>query len=178
MNMRRKCGPAGLLLAELAVTQISPNSGCAGGYTVEMHTAVRRQAIVGLLFLSGLLTACGSSTPVAPDQSSVPFSITELTVGTGAEAVVGSTASISYELWLYEESAPDKKGTGIGPGSFSFLVGLGQVIPGFDQGVAGMKVGGVRRVIVPPSMAYGAVGNGPIPPNAALVFDITLLSVQ
>ncbi len=143
-----------------------------------MRTAIRRQAVAGLLLLSGFLAACGSSTPVSPDQNNVPFSITELTVGSGAEAVVGSTASINYDLWLYNDSAADKKGTAIGPGSFSFLVGLGQVISGFDQGVAGMKVGGVRRVIVPPSMAYGAIGNGPIPPNAALVFEITLLGVQ
>ena len=136
--------------------------------------------MAGLLFLvAGLLPACGSSTPISPDQSSVPFSIAELTVGTGDEAVVGKTASVTYTGWLYNDSAADKKGTQFDTGSFSFILGLGSVIPGFERGVTGMKAGGTRRVIVPPSLAYGAAGSGTtIPPNAALVFDIALVTVQ
>lgn len=146
-----------------------------------MRTAIRPRAglIVTVALLSGLLAACGSSTLISPDQSSVAFSITELTVGTGDEAVPGKTASVNYSLWLYNDSAADKKGTQVGPGSFNFILGLGQVIPGFEQGVTGMRVGGTRRVIVPPSLAYGATGNGPtIPPNAALVFEVALVAIQ
>jgi FKBP-type peptidyl-prolyl cis-trans isomerase FkpA len=146
-----------------------------------MRTAIRPRAalIVTAVLLPGLLAACGSSTPISPDQSSVAFSITELTVGTGDEAVPGKTASVNYNLWLYNDSAADKKGTQVGPGSFSFVLGLGQVIPGFEQGVTGMRVGGTRRVIVPPSLAYGATGNVPtIPPNAALVFEVALVAIQ
>jgi FKBP-type peptidyl-prolyl cis-trans isomerase FkpA len=146
-----------------------------------MRTAIPPRAaliVIGVL-VSGLLAACGSSTPISPDQSNVPFSITELTVGTGDEAVVGKTASVNYNLWLYDESGVDKKGSQIGPGSFSFILGLGQVIPGFEQGITGMRVGGTRRVIVPPSLAYGGLGSGTtIPPNAALVFEVALVAVQ
>ena len=145
-----------------------------------MRTAIQRQATAGLLFLVvGLVAACGSSTPISPDQSSVPFSIAELTVGTGDEAIVGKTVSGNYEVWLYDDSAADKKGSEIQAGSFSFILGLGQVIPGFEQGVTGMKVGGTRRVIVPPALAYGGAGSGTtIPPNAALVFEIGLVGIQ
>lgn len=143
-----------------------------------MRTASRHGAAALLLLLSGLVSACGSSTPVTPDQSRVPFSITELTVGSGDAAVAGKTASVNYTGWLYNESAADKKGTRFDSGAFSFTLGGGQVIPGFDQGVSGMKVGGSRRIIVPPSLAYGATGNGPVPPNAALVFEISLAGLQ
>jgi FKBP-type peptidyl-prolyl cis-trans isomerase len=125
------------------------------------------------------VSACGSSSPVAPDQNSVAYSQTDLTVGTGAEATAGKTASVQYILWLYSETGADKKGQQIEPGQFAFVVGANQVIKGFDNAVVGMKVGGVRRVIVPPSLAYGSTGNPPtIPPNAALVFEIGLANVQ
>jgi FKBP-type peptidyl-prolyl cis-trans isomerase len=118
-----------------------------------------------------------NATPTAPDQSNVAYSTTDLTVGTGTEAISGSTASVQYGAWLYSDSAPDHKGTGLEQNSFSFVVGANQVIKGFDQGVQGMKVGGTRRVIVPPSLAYGSTGYQQIPPNAALVFDIALTNV-
>ena len=63
-------------------------------------------------------------------------------------------------------------------GQFCFVLGKGNVIPGWDQGLQGMKVGGKRLLIVPPGLAYGAAGNGPIPPNATLVFEVQLLSVN
>jgi FKBP-type peptidyl-prolyl cis-trans isomerase len=107
----------------------------------------------------------------------VPFSQTDLTVGTGTEATNGSTATVTYGAWLYSESAPDRKGTQVDQNQFTFILGANQVIRGFDQGVVGMKVGGTRRLIVPPSLAYGSSGNQSIPPNAALVFDIGLTSV-
>ena len=108
--------------------------------------------------------------------------MTDLTVGTGATATAGHSVSVNYTGWLYDATKPDNKGTqfdsSIGRGPFSFLLGAGQVIAGWDQGVAGMKVGGSRRLIIPPSLGYGASGTGPIPGNATLVFDVTLLGVQ
>jgi len=135
--------------------------------------------------LFGLLLAASAcdfgsnspTTPTAPDQSNVPYAQTDLTVGTGAEATAGSTATVQYGMWLYSDTAPDHKGTQMDQNQFSFVLGNKSVIQGFDQGVTGMKVGGTRRVIVPPSLAYGSAGYQTIPPNAALVFDIALTNV-
>lgn len=144
-------------------------------------SGLRRLAPLGLLVLLTASAACdfgnSASTPTAPDQSNVPYSQTDLTVGTGTEATAGSTASVTYGLWLYSDTAPDHKGTALETNQFSFVVGTNQVIKGFDQGVTGMKVGGTRRLIVPPSLAYGSSGYQQIPPNAALVFDIGLSNV-
>ena len=137
-----------------------------------------------LLLLVPLVAASGcdfgTATPTAPDQSSVVFSQTDLTVGTGAEATAGRTANVQYAIWLYSETGVDKKGTQLQPGQFAYVVGSTNIIKGFDMGVTGMKVGGMRRIIVPPSLAYGTTGNteGTIKPNAALVFEILLLGVQ
>jgi len=119
-----------------------------------------------------------TSAPTAPDQSSVAFLTTDLTVGTGATATAGTTATVNYGAWLYSATAADHKGAVADPGGqFSFQLGANQVIKGFEQGVTGMQVGGTRRVIVPPSLAYGSSGYNSIPPNAALVFDIALTGV-
>jgi FKBP-type peptidyl-prolyl cis-trans isomerase FkpA len=134
-----------------------------------------------LVLLAGV-AGCdfGTATPTSPDQTSVTFSQTDLTVGTGAEATAGKTASVQYNIWLYSETAPDKKGTQLQPGQFAYVVGSTGVIKGFDMGVTGMKVGGIRRIVVPPALAYGSTGNqtGEIKPNAALVFEISLVNVQ
>lgn len=132
------------------------------------------------------VTACGSVSLVYPDQSNVQFQTIDLTVGTGAVATPGKSVTVTYSLWLYNDTATDHKGNPV-PGnqnvSFPFTLGVtgpGGVITGFDQAVTGMAVGGTRRAIVPPSLAYGSQGNsdGSIPPNAALVFDIQLTNVQ
>jgi len=137
---------------------------------------LRLPVAIGILMAA---YACGSSSPTAPDQSGVAFSVTDLTVGTGTEATAGTTVTVQYSLWLYSETATDHKGTPIQSGTLPpFVLGANQVIPGFDQAVTGMKVGGSRRAIIPPSLAYGAAGNPPIPPNAALVFELVLTNVQ
>lgn len=124
--------------------------------------------------------ACGDS-PVAP-VNMARYSQADLTVGSGAEAVDGSTVTVQYTGWLYNEAREDQKGaqfdTSIGREPFTFTLGRGQVIAGWDRGVAGMKVGGTRRLIIPPSLGYGGTRRGPIPPWATLVFDIELLGVQ
>ena len=139
-----------------------------------------RSLVVLVLLFAAAGCDNGTSTPTAPDQSGVAYSQTDLTVGTGAEATPGTTASVQYGVWLYSETAADHKGTQLQPGQFSYVVGSTQLIKGFDMAVTGMKVGGTRRAIVPPSLAYGATGSpdGAIPPNAALVFDILLAGVQ
>jgi FKBP-type peptidyl-prolyl cis-trans isomerase FkpA len=133
--------------------------------------------------ISGALAAgCdfGQSSPTAPDQSNVQYSQTDLTVGTGTEATVGSSATVQYGLWLYSDAAVDHKGAQINANTFTYTVGDTTILKGFDMGVTGMKVGGTRRIICPPSLAYGATGDstGQVPPNAALVFDIALVAVQ
>ncbi len=143
-------------------------------------TALFRPGRVALFVLLAASVACdfGKVTaPAPPDQSAIPYSQVDLTVGTGQEAVVGSTATVAYGAWLYSDTAPDHKGTQVDQNSFAFTLGANQVIPGFEQGVTGMKVGGTRRLIVPPSLAYGTAGNQSVPPNAALVFDIALTAV-
>lgn len=130
------------------------------------------------------VTACGSSSPLAPDQSNIPYSQTDLTLGTGATANPGNTVTVQESAWLYSDTAVDHKGTQFDNESFPFVLSSGQLIAGFDKGVTGMQVGGTRRLIIPPSLAYGTVGsfdqNGKVvvPPNAAVVFDVTLQAVQ
>ena len=102
--------------------------------------------------------------------------IKDLVVGTGAEAKAGQTVQVHYTGCLTDGKKFDSsvdRGT-----PFSFKLGAGQVIKGWDQGVAGMKVGGKRKLTIPPEMAYGAAGRpGRIPPNSTLVFDVELLGV-
>jgi FKBP-type peptidyl-prolyl cis-trans isomerase FkpA len=142
-----------------------------------------KRAILLMAMLA--MAGCGGSSTSAsdlPPTSVGVFTTTDLTIGVGATAVTGSTVSVNYAGWLYDTGRPNGKGAQFdpGPGPISFVVGGGTVIPGFSQGVLGMRVGGQRRVIIPPALAYG---NSPpqgsiIPTNATLVFEITLNSVQ
>ena len=104
--------------------------------------------------------------------------------GTGRDAQKGARLQVHYTGWLYDPAQPGLKGrmfdTSKERGPFDFVLGAGQVIPGWDQGFVGMKVGGRRRLIIPPDLAYGVdgAGGGIIPPNATLVFEMELLDVQ
>ena len=136
-----------------------------------------------LLVLSVSVVGCGSSsTPTSPSAANVPYSQTDLVVGTGAEATAGRSLTVNYTGWFYDSTRADNKGTqfdsSVGRGPYAFTLGAGAVIRGWDQGVVGMRVGGTRRLVLPPDLAYGARGNNSIPPNATLVFDIQLLTVQ
>jgi FKBP-type peptidyl-prolyl cis-trans isomerase FkpA len=127
-----------------------------------------------------IMTAC-TDTPTSPTTSGA-FSQTDIVLGTGVTANSGSSVTVDYTGWLYDASKPDQKGlqfdSSIGKTPFSFTLGAGEVIKGWELGVPGMVVGGERRLIVPPSLAYGDTRSGIVPPNATLVFDITLLSVS
>lgn len=109
---------------------------------------------------------------------------TDVKVGNGEEAEIGKTVNVHYTGWLYDENAPDKKGKKFDSSydrkePFSFMLGAGRVIKGWDKGVQGMKVGGQRTLIIPPSMAYGAKGaGGVIPPDATLIFDVELIGFK
>jgi FKBP-type peptidyl-prolyl cis-trans isomerase len=107
---------------------------------------------------------------------------TDLRLGTGATANTGSTITVHYTGWLYDPSKADFKGlmfdTSRGGDPFTFPLGAGQVIKGWDQGIVGMQVGGLRQLIIPPSLAYGSTRYSSIPPYSTLVFEIELLDVQ
>jgi FKBP-type peptidyl-prolyl cis-trans isomerase FkpA len=129
-------------------------------------------------------TDAAASTSTAPAADAAPVAAQQIdtVVGTGREATAGNTAVVNYTGWLYQPAAAQQRGkqfdSSIGREPFSFQLGAGQVIKGWDVGVQGMKVGGKRTLIVPADMGYGAGGAGPIPPNATLVFEVELLDVR
>jgi FKBP-type peptidyl-prolyl cis-trans isomerase FkpA len=139
----------------------------------------------GLVALVGLIAACGAKpSAVAPTSGVSTMQSIELKAGSGAAVTAGKIAVVQYTGWLYEASAKDNKGkqfdsSRTGGQPFRFPVGTGQVIKGWDQGVAGMKVGESRRLIIPADLAYGDSGaGGVIPPGATLVFDIDLVGIE
>jgi FKBP-type peptidyl-prolyl cis-trans isomerase len=117
-------------------------------------------------------------------MSTASLAITELAAGSGPAIAAGQTAVVHYTGWLYAEGAADNKGRKFDSSRdrnepFDFRVGAGQVIAGWDQGVAGMQVGGQRRLVIPPELGYGARGaGGVIPGGATLVFDVELLGIR
>ena len=125
-----------------------------------------------------------ANAPVSATTTNQGSKMTDVKVGSGAEAVTGKTVVVHYTGWLYDEGAADHKGKKFDSSRdrgdpFDFPLGAGHVIKGWDQGVAGMKVGGQRTLVIAPEMGYGARGaGGVIPPNATLVFDVELLDVK
>jgi FKBP-type peptidyl-prolyl cis-trans isomerase FkpA len=135
--------------------------------------------IAFVVVLAGLI-GCGK-TPTAPSHFA-QFSQTDLQVGTGATAAANNRLTVNYTLWLYNASAIDNKGlqleSTVGQTPFTFILAQGSVIDGWVQGVFGMREGGRRRLVVPPSQGYGQNRNGSIPPSATLLFEIELLTVE
>jgi FKBP-type peptidyl-prolyl cis-trans isomerase FkpA len=139
------------------------------------------------LALTVALAGCDRpKTPPAPqaaaDSSAISLQKIDTVPGTGKEAVAGATVVVNYTGWLYDPKAPQQHGaqfdSSAGREPFSFRLGSGGVIKGWDDGVQGMKVGGKRTLVIPAAMGYGEDGAGPIPPNANLVFDVELLDVR
>ena len=126
------------------------------------------------------VTGCNSS-PTAPSGSAV-YSQSDLRVGTGAAAGSTSVITVNYSAWFYDAAQPNQKGvlfdSTSGGATATFTLGSSSVIAGWEQGVVGMKEGGLRRLVVPPSLAYGTTRYGPIPPNTTLVFEIELVVVN
>jgi FKBP-type peptidyl-prolyl cis-trans isomerase FkpA len=138
-----------------------------------------RSALI-CLFAAVAVASCGDS-PTLP-SSSAPYSQVDLLNGTGTEAATGNTLKVNYTGWLYDPSKPDNKGlqfdSSIGGDPFLFILGTQSVISGWDRGIVGMKVGGIRRLVIPPSLGYGDIRNHSIPPYSTLVFEIELLEVN
>jgi FKBP-type peptidyl-prolyl cis-trans isomerase len=130
------------------------------------------------------LIACSQPQAPAPVSDVTALQITDLKVGEGGEVAPGQIAVMQYTGWLYDTAAADHKGREFDSSrsarqAFKFPLGTGSVIKGWDQGVAGMKVGGSRRLVIPPDLAYGDQGaQGVIPPGATLVFDVELVGIE
>ena len=146
-----------------------------------MANQLRARTII--FVIAALIVGCASQ------EDTGLSNITELlkkddVTGSGNEAAAGRRVTVHYTGWLYEEGAADHKGKKFDSSRdrgepFEFRLGSGEVIRGWDQGVAGMKVGGRRTLTIPPDDGYGAQGSPPvIPPNATLVFDVELLDVK
>jgi FKBP-type peptidyl-prolyl cis-trans isomerase FkpA len=144
-------------------------------------------AFLALALAMPWMAGCGPSQPAsqaAPEDQVTELQVQDLVVGQGAEATPGSNVIVHYSGWLYDHAAPDHKGKPFDSSResgrpFGFALGARQVIAGWDQGVAGMRVGGQRRLVIPAALGYGDRGaGGVIPPGATLVFDVELLDVQ
>jgi FKBP-type peptidyl-prolyl cis-trans isomerase len=151
--------------------------------------ALASAAAALLLASPGTAFAQTPGTAPTPQESKLDAKITQLqqtdiSVGSGAEAVPGKIAVVHYTGWLYDPASVDKKGRKFDSSldrrsPFSFPLGGGRVIRGWDEGVVGMRVGGRRSLIIPPDMAYGSRGAGRvIPPDSTLIFEIELLDVR
>lgn len=142
------------------------------------------QTIKTLLSLSVMLLSLFGLPQIVWAAEDPAFQRIDVKVGSGDEAEIGKNVSVHYTGWLYDEAAPDKKGRKFDSSyerkeAFTFMLGAGRVIKGWDKGVQGMRVGGQRTLIIPPSMAYGSRGAGNvIPPNATLLFEVELVGLK
>jgi FKBP-type peptidyl-prolyl cis-trans isomerase FkpA len=140
------------------------------------------QAFGLALFLAGSAAVAAPAAAAASAAQAQQLQKIDTVVGKGKEAVSGKTVVVHYTGWLYAPKAPKSRGqqfdSSVGGEPFTFPLGMGSVIKGWDQGVAGMKVGGKRTLVIPSELGYGARGAGPIPPGATLLFDVELLDVK
>jgi FKBP-type peptidyl-prolyl cis-trans isomerase len=135
--------------------------------------------VVALLFVfmnpfnnpSGSAASASATTPAAPTAQLI---VQDETVGTGAVAATGDLVTVDYTGKFQDGTVFD---TSVGKKPIQFVLGAGQVIPGWDQGLQGMKAGGKRLLVIPPDLGYGAQAVGPIPANSTLVFEVQLVSV-
>jgi peptidylprolyl isomerase len=165
-----------------------------------MRSTLRRPAGLLALLLAATLGCGDDDDPVTPAPTATTIEATtfapslgvnlaastktanglyyrDLVVGTGATVSAGQRATMRYIGTLANGTQFDPP-SGTTPSTFTFTVGTGEVIAGWDQGIPGMRVGGRRQLIIPASLGYGASGRGPIPPNAVLVFTVELAAVQ
>jgi FKBP-type peptidyl-prolyl cis-trans isomerase len=149
-----------------------------------MNSWSRPALMAGALLLGALRASAqeAAPSPMPPDE---PLVITDLVLGIGDEALPGMICVVHYTGWLYNEKAKDHRGREFDNSRkrrqpLSFPLGGGRVIKGWDHGIAGMRVGGLRRLVIPPALAYGNrnVGNGIIPPGSTLLFEVELLAVE
>ena len=145
-----------------------------------------RRFITGCLLATAAVVCVVAVAPAAAQQPQAAqhageYSQTDIQVGTGTEAAATNTVTVNYTVWLYDGNATANKGiqieSSLGGTPLTFVIGSGTVIKGWDRGIPGMKVGGIRRLVIPPSLAYGQTRKGIIPQNSTLLFDIELLDV-
>lgn len=132
-------------------------------------------------FLSAVVVfsmiGCGSGTeePTPPTSGPSTLEVTDTVVGTGATAVSGDSISVHY-IGAFLDGRVFESSYNVGR-PYPFRLGAGQVIQGWDQGIPGMRIGGKRRLVIPAALAYGGQGNGPIPPNTPIQFEVELVSI-
>ncbi|NDU92264.1 MAG: FKBP-type peptidyl-prolyl cis-trans isomerase [Ferrovum sp.] len=140
--------------------------------------------IITALLALPILSQADTTQKRAQTMTMDGMTLIDTQLGTGAVARQGNTVVVHYTGWLYDPTAPEFKGqkfdSSVDRGEpFSFMLGAGRVIRGWDEGVAGMKVGAKRTLLIPPELGYGNRGAGRvIPPNATLIFDVELLEVR
>lgn len=148
---------------------------------------IRSSAVLLIAIMVFVLAGCEQSGPAgapAPSSSITNLKITDIVEGQGTVAEAGKSVQVHYTGWLYDESAKDFKGTKFDSSRdrgqpLSFPLGAGRVIPGWEQGIEGMKTGGQRHLVIPSHLAYGERGAGrAIPPNATLFFEVELIEVR
>lgn len=154
---------------------------------------VRATAWIAAVAAISIAAGAGAESPADPQAAAQPappapgaaLLVTDLVKGVGDEAFPGMIVIVHYTGWLYDPGARDLRGKQFDSSRergqpFSFPLGAGQVIRGWEQGIPGMKIGGTRRLVIPPALAYGSrnVGNGVIPPNSTLMFEVELLAVE
>jgi FKBP-type peptidyl-prolyl cis-trans isomerase len=139
---------------------------------------MRSLTLLVALMLCVPLAGCTDSAPTEP-SGFAPYVEIDLRIGSGIAAELGDELTVEYTGWLYDANQPDNKGlqfdSSRGRAPFTFTLGASDVIAGWDIGLVGLRVGGVRRLVVPPTLAYGENRRGVIPGNATLVFDIELI---
>lgn len=147
-------------------------------------TRVLRRLLLAAAWLA-LAIPASAQDPEAPPAPEAVLQVTDVLAGIGDEALPGMIVIVHYTGWLYDPSARDGRGKQFDSSRdrrqpLSFPLGAGRVIQGWDKGVPGMRVGGIRRLQIPPELGYGqrSVGNGQIPPNSTLLFEIELLAVE
>jgi peptidylprolyl isomerase len=146
-----------------------------------MREVSRRAALAALAVITGVLALSESADAQNVMTTSSGLKYIDVKPGTGASPQTGQTCVMHYTGWLYENGKKGAKfDSSVDRGQpFEFKIGMGQVIRGWDEGVATMKVGGKRTLIIPPALGYGARGaGGVIPPNATLMFDVELLAIK
>lgn len=149
-----------------------------------MNASRRFALLIGVMSLFGLpLGAEEVAAPAVPPEQ--PLVITDLVLGVGNEALPGMVCIVHYTGWLLDEKAKDHRGRKFDSSHdrgqpFSFPLGGGHVIKGWERGIVGMRVGGLRRLVIPPALGYGDrnMGNGVIPPGSTLLFEVELLAVE